>query len=351
MRINKYSIIVSTICLLLSTSCSSDSDELLEETPPVVAEDTPGIINTSEDSGNNDPVIGEGDSNNETEGITTEQLSALSERFVFDENIVIENSYTQDVCERIPCGTMDEDLFDIFDSEERLPDDPYFEFSEDLSVLNLRCKFNEGRRIEFKQDSEGPLTTPSILTMEGRFFDIPSEGVTIAQVHNRGSLTGGDKPFFRVVLHEDRIETVLRGLPVVSSSNSNFFREEYQFLGGENYTSDSVLRIVIGKGQGHVFLSVEQDGEFLTVEQQGEFALDPVTPDRTYPVRTYVPVSVAEGTRDSAIGNGSFVGWDSESIVDGFYLKGGLYNDEIDHTEDLEASFTTVIFDSEDTND
>ena len=64
-----------------------------------------------------------------------------------------------------------------------------------------------------------------------------------------------------------------------------------------------------------------------------------------------MPVSVAEGTRDSAIDNGPFVGWDSEGIVDGFYLKGGLYNDEVDHTEDLEASFTTVIFDSEDTDD
>jgi len=41
-----------------------------------------------------------------------------------------------------------------------------------------------------------------------------------------------------------------------------------------------------------------------------------------------------------------------EGIANGFYLKSGIYNDEAeDFTENLEVRYTTVIFDSEDTDE
>ena len=316
-------IALSTNIFISCSSSEADNDlddgttniELSNEEDDVNNIDTP-------DAGDDTPDVSPPVDETPEAGIDQATLTALSQRFVFDNNIVIENSYNTE-CDSTPCRTIDEDLFDIFDNEDRLPDDNYFAFSDDYSVLNLECQLNKGRRIEFKQDSEGPLTTFSQLEMEGVFFDIPEDeptgdggGVTIAQVHNRGA-SSGNKPFFRVVLHENSLETVVRQLPVVSSSFSEFNRENFDFLNGDDYDG-SPLRILLGKENNSVFIIIYQDGQEIVN-------------------RTYAP---EEGTD-----------WiDDEGISNGFYLKGGMYNDDVDHTENLKASYTRVIFTSDDTD-
>ena len=145
------------------------------------------------------------------------------------------------------------------------------------------------------------------------YFDIPEEGVTIAQVHNRGG--SGNKPFFRLVLYENRLETVIRRDPEVSSRDTSFSKINYQFVDGANY-DESPLHLIVEKSGGEVHMIVEQQG----VEILNESFSPPA------------------GTR-----------WITNSgIANGFYLKLGMYNDSETHTENLQASFTTVIFNSND---
>ena len=334
-------LILLSFCLAFIVSCSDEGEDIVGDDSIAINdgndenqdsgeegtdEETSEDEDSDEDEGSEEDE-GEGsgedtgtgeDENSEDEDEVS--VANLRERFVFDNNIVIENSYNTE-CDRTPCRTIDEDLFDIFDSEDRLPDDNYFAFSDDLSVLTLECQLNKGRRIEFKQDSDGPLTTFSQLEMEGVFFDIPEDeptgnggGVTIAQVHNRGA-SSGNKPFFRVVLHENRLETVVRQRPVVSSNESRFDRENFQFLDGEDYDG-SPLRIIVGKENNSVFITIYQNDVMIVNE-------------------TYQPEAGTDWIDDAG-------------IADGFYLKGGMYNDDVDHTKNLVASYTRVIFNSND---
>jgi len=175
---------ISFSCL---SSCSSDDggSEIEIDTDTSVNVDTDTETNNddtgTDDTGSDDTGTDDTDTGNVEGGVNT---SSLTERFVFDENIYIENSYYEEECTRIPCLiNPDQSLGDIFDNGN-VPD--------------------EGRRIEFKQRSEGPLTTPASIELVGVFDEIPEDGMTIAQVHNRGANNGEtNRPFFRLVMFPD----------------------------------------------------------------------------------------------------------------------------------------------------
>ena len=285
----------------LLSACSSDSTTVTEDI--LVNEDT------------TDPEIednpSEDDDSDGNDMDTDDEASGLTTRFVFDENIVIENSYNTGGCDSPPCDTNDETLVGIFDNA--VPDDNYFSLSEDQSELNLECQLDKGRRIEFKQVSEGPLTSFSRIELEGVYYDIPNNGVTIAQVHNRGG--NGNKPFFRLVLHNDGLETVIRKDPEVSSRETDFDKNDFPFSDEGNYDL-SPLKIVLEKNNDAVHISVEQNGVMILDQS---FAPDPTTR------------------------------WVSNTgISNGFYLKAGLYNDDGPHTKNLVVGYTTVKFESND---
>ncbi len=287
----------------LSEEGNNDVDVIIIEEETIVVDTTEETIVVDTTNETIDPVI---DSSTLVEN--------LEDRFSFNTtNLVIENSY-QELCTRTPCNTTDESLVDVFVNE--VPDDPYFSLSADQSTLDLSCKAEEGRRIEFKQKSEGPLTSFSILEMEGVYFDVPANGgVTIAQVHNRGG--SGNKPFFRLVLHEDHLETVVRRDPEVSSRDTTFDKFDFYFVGGVGtlYNQEE-LRVVVSKSGGFVHINVEQEG--VTIIDQ-----------------SYAPNASTRWVTNNGIANG-------------FYLKGGLYNDAVDHTNDLRLSFSSVFFETED---
>ena len=286
-------IVLIGLCLMCAQCSSNDGsyDDVVEVTVPIV---------TPTDDTDDD-------------GTTDEDNLLNSEAFSFEPNLVIENSFNTGGCTPGPCDTHDEDLDDIFESGQ--PDDEYFYSSNNGTILNLKCQLEKGRRTEFKQSSEGPLTTPSRMEFEAVYLDIPTEGITIAQVHNRGG--SSNKPFFRLELHNDELETVVRKDPEVSSSDTEFDKDFYSFVNGANYNAEP-LKIIIEKGNGVVHLIVEQGGQTLI--------------DDTYSPET--------GTN-----------WiDDNGIANGYYLKAGVYNPAANHTEDIELQYSMFHFTSEDEN-
>ena len=317
--------IITLVALLFSffatSSCSNDEENIPEE---IIANeddadevdnpdtDTPEGADTDNDDDETDDDMGDdGMEDDGMEDDETDNAASLSERFSFIGNLVIENSYNTGGCDSPPCDTNDESLDDFFVSGQ--PDDPYFKLTDDESLLLLECQMEKGRRIEFKQRSEGSLTSVSIMEFEGIYYDIPPEGMTIAQVHNRGG--SSNKPFFRLELHNDKLETVIRRDPEVSSSDTSFIKEDFSFVGGDDY-DQSPLKVVLEKGDGVVSIRVEQNGEVILSES--------FQPDT--------------GTR-----------WVTNSgIANGFYLKAGIYNAAANFTKNLVLGYATFKFQTED---
>lgn len=295
--------IIVLVCLsFMCIQCSSD-DGSPDDTGGVTI---PVVTPTEE------PEEDTTDAEEEDEDTTDNALDP--DAFSFEPNLVMENSYNTGGCTPGPCDTDDEDLDDVFNSGQ--PDDEYFYSSDNGTVLNLKCQFEEGRRTEFKQSSEGPLTTPSRMEFEAVYLDIPEEGMTIAQVHNRGA-GSSNKPFFRLELHNDELEAIVRRDPQVNSSDTEFDKDFYSFVGGADYNGEP-LKIMIEKGNGVVHLVVEQGSQTLIDD-------------------TYSPEAGTNWIEDNGIANG-------------FYLKAGIYNPEADHTEAIELQYTMFHFTSEDEN-
>lgn len=294
--------------ILVLGSCASDELVSLEV---IISEeeDTNEVDDTNDDSDDSTD-----DSTNDDDTATDDNstdTTSLAERYIFGDHLVIENSWNTGGCDSPPCDTVSESLVGVFEST--VPDDDYFYLSQDESELFLECQLDKGRRIEFKQDTEGSLTSLAKIEMEGVFYDIPDNGVTIAQVHNRGG--SGNKPFFRVVLHNDGLETVVRKDPEVSSSETTFSKEEFSFANDMDYDGSS-LAMVLEKSGGMVHISVEHNGGIV---------LD----------ASYEADATTRWVTDTGIANG-------------FYLKAGLYNDDGPHTENLIVGYSTVKFETDD---
>ncbi len=286
---NKMNYFLVIVAMLFFMGCGDeDTSDPNPETTTITPPDT-----TTQDTNNNTD-----DTNN-------------NDSFVFDTNLVMEHSWNTGGCTPGPCSTISTSLSDVFENGQ--PDDPYFYRAENGVDLILHCQPQKGRRTEFKQISEGSLNTPSLMEFEAVYFDVPEEGMTIAQVHNRGG--NSNKPFFRLELHNDELETVVRQDPEVNSSDTSFDKEFYSFDNGANYNGEPI-KILIEKNDGVVHLVAEHNGVVLI--------------DQTY----------APNTETNWVLN--------NSIANGYYLKAGIYNPAEDHTEDIIMQYTSFLFESED---
>ena len=286
--VKRIQILLITLGVLLSVNCSSDSS--------VDRNQGQGDISNGDDS----------DQSN-----SGEASSALNQRFVFNQFLVIEHSWNTGGCDSPPCDTDEDALINVFDNS--LPDDPYFYMEADEEELNLECQQERGRRAEFKQISEGPLTSYSKMEFEGVYYDIPEDGFTIAQVHNRGG--NSNKPFFRLELHRNKLETVIRKDPEVNSSDTSFDKVDYPFLNGGDYNLFP-LKVILEKSGGFAHITVMQDNSII---------LD----------QSFQPDSTTDWLNNSGIANG-------------FYLKAGAYNAATTHTEHLILGYKTFVFETDD---
>lgn len=266
---------------------------------------------SSEDSETtNDPIQNNPNNNDDDDD---ENSNDLNQRYVFNQFLVIEHSWNTGGCDSPPCDTDQDNLDNVFDTV--LPNDPYFYMEDNQVELNLECQPEKGRRIEFKQISEGPLTSYSKMEFEGFYYDVPDGGFTIAQVHNRGG--NSNKPFFRLELHNNKLETVIRKDPEVSSSETTFSKVDYAFLNGTDYTLFP-LHVILEKIDGSVRIRVLQDDTTILDES---FQPDPST----------------NWVNDNGINNG-------------FYLKAGAYNSSSSHNENVVLGYTYFMFETDDLN-
>lgn len=248
--------------------------------------------------------------------ITPEEPEEMEESeegdsFVFANDLVMEHSYNTGGCDDGPCDTIDEDLDDVFENGQ--PNDPYFFETNNGMELNLKCQPDEGRRTEFKQISRGPLTRVSRIEFEAVYFDIPNEGMTIAQVHNRGG--SSNKPFFRLELHKNELETVVRQDPEVDSNQTSFDKVSYNFPDNADYNGESI-KVILEKNNGTVHLNVML-GNTLLIDE------------------SYSPDTSTNWVTDSGIANG-------------YYLKAGIYNPSAPHTGDILMQYTVFKYESDD---
>ena len=286
-------LLVFTFSINVITSCSSEDK-------------------SSDDSINNNDNTDDGSGDNDN-GDNDDNSSNLNERFVFNDKLVIEHSWNTGGCDSPPCDTDQEELNNVFDNV--LPNDPYFYMDSDEVELNLECQSEKGRRTEFKQISEGSLTSYSKMEFEAIYYDIPNGGFTIAQVHNRGG--SSNKPFFRLELHNNKLETVIRKDPEVSSSLTTFDKVDYPFLNGGDYALFP-LKVVLEKSSGSVHITVTQ-GDTVILDQ------------------SFQPETSTDWVKDTSIANA-------------YYLKAGIYNAATTHTENMILGYTTFKFQTNDLN-
>ncbi len=137
-------------------------------------------------------------------------------------------------------------------------DEEYFYENSAGTQLNLKCKAENGRRAEFKEPTggEGPLTEYRKIDFTAAYYNIPENGVTIAQVHNRGD--GGGKPLFRLELEANgTLKTVLRDLPNgTSTTNTNII---HNFI----YDEGSSIRIILKKYNDLIYLKIRQNNSWI----------------------------------------------------------------------------------------
>lgn len=239
--------------------------------------------------------------------------NSLDLRFVFGNRLVIEHSWNTGGCDSPPCDTDEDPLTDVFNNS--LPNDPYFYMESDEVELNLESQPEKGRRAEFKQISEGPLTSYSKMEFEALYYTIPDGGFTIAQVHNRGG--NSNKPFFRLELHNDKLETVIRRDPEVSSNQTTFEKTDYPFLNGADY-SLFPLKVILEKNDGFVQITVIQDDTVILNE-------------------SFQPNGSTKWVTDNGISNG-------------YYLKAGIYNAATTHSENIVLGYKNFSFETDDLN-
>jgi hypothetical protein len=137
-------------------------------------------------------------------------------------------------------------------------DEEYFYENNDESELNLKCKAEDGRRAEFKEPTgdEGPLTQYRKIDFTASYYNIPENGVTIAQVHNRGD--GGGKPLFRLELEADgTLKTILRDLPNGTSPTDTKSIPNFEYDEGSN------IRIILKRNNGLVYLKIRQNSSWV----------------------------------------------------------------------------------------
>lgn len=75
-------------------------------------------------------------------------------------------------------------------------------FYKSSGYYHLKSAPYDGKRTEWKESTERPLTSSKTLKYEAKVTRIPENGVTIAQVHNRG---GVNRPYIRVYIEDDHI--------------------------------------------------------------------------------------------------------------------------------------------------
>ena len=164
-------------------------------------------------------------------------------------DLVVETSW-------ISNNTGDRDTFDACEVDnESWMDKLWF-------AVDIKCRAGDGHRSELKEDSgdEAGLNTYKKMSFKGKLSSIPSNGVTIAQIHNRGSNV--KRPWLRVYVDkDDKIKVKETETNPTGSSSS------YSTYTGPSYTEGNDMEVTIWtglSGQTKAKITVKTGGQTWT---------------------------------------------------------------------------------------
>lgn len=178
-----------------------------------------------------------------------------------------------------------------------------YQKNSDGSYKLTSCK-ESGRRTEWKQKpgQEASLNTSRTMTYKASFSDYPSDGITIAQVHNRGD---AGRPLLRVEIKNGKIRCYITTTYVKNSGST--YETTLQ-----SYTSGADLDMKIEIGNNRVKVTATTGS---------------VTKTATYTTNNSNYKKVINSK------------WFDNGVKNDFYFKAGVYNDSGDGSKTPDATF------------
>ena len=161
----------------------------------------------------------------------------------------------------------------------------------------------DGRRTEWKQSSSFSLNNSREMSYTAKFEGYPSDGVTIAQIHNRGD---AGRPLLRAEIAHGKIEFIIVDTYVKNSGNS-------YTIEGPSYTEGSYLDLSLESGNDEIIAKVTTTSGSKTV--------------------TY-------SKNNSNINKRIDDKWFENGVINDFYFKAGVYNDSGNDSNNPVGTFT-----------
>lgn len=144
----------------------------------------------------------------------------------------------------------DRDTFDASDVENE-------EWMDKLSsgAVMMTCLSPDGHRTELKEDSGDESSLSSYKKMEytATLDEVPSHGVTVAQIHNRG---GVKRPWIRVYVDHDNYIRIKATKTTPDESSSTYYTAT-----GPLYSAGDEFTISITTQNGDATISITTDGD------------------------------------------------------------------------------------------
>lgn len=220
---------------------------------------------------NNDNNDDDDDDNSSTSNISTNDGS-------FDLNgYDIESSSHLSSSSDTKTTTEDNDDFSTFDEYYELRGGDYY----------LKSAEREGKRTEWKESTQRALTSSRTMKYEAEVNNIPENGVTIAQVHNRG---GVNRPYIRVYIEDGYIHIKETTNDLEDSKGEyNTYPEDDEDSNNRDdipYRAGDKFKVQMVMGNGRVNVKIE------TASDSYEVDLTPSTLPSSYRSHFYFKAGV-----------------------------------------------------------
>lgn len=175
----------------------------------------------------------------------------------------------------------------------------------------LQSCADDGTRTEWKQSSTFSLNDSRKISYNANFYDYPSAGVTIAQVHNRG---GAGRPLLRVEIANDEIHFVIVDTYEKGEGSSHT-------IVGPDYTEGTDLDLSIEVGNDEIIVDVTTTNGTETATYTRNNNNDDYNIDDSW-----FTTSVEKN---------------NIRLDEGFYFKSGVYNDSGNGSDNPKGEFTS----------
>ncbi len=168
--------------------------------------------------------------------------------------------------------------------------------------VKLKCLATDGHRTELKENTgyETSLDNYKEMYFSANYTNIPENGVTIAQIHNRNSNVV--RPWIRVYIDDDRYIKIKE-----TETTPNETSSTYSTYTGPKYTSGDAIKITVWTG-----INNKKEGEFKIITNGITFT------------KTVSPSS------------------DWSSYSNDYYLKAGVYTEGNDLQATVEYDYFSI---------